>query len=174
MKKFALSLISYVLISCNVKPVQTEAEKNAQLDSFSMEKYGKTSEERIKDMTNEVIDKAFFDTSGLSKSPVKVTRAILFKKEYSSYRDIRLTYKNISRKPVAGIKFRWRGINAFGDPADMGGTQEGYGGGFTDDVLKPGKTETGEWSILSRDGKKVVLAWPIEIAFTDGSKWELK
>jgi hypothetical protein len=60
-------------------------------------------------------------------------------------------------------------------PADMGssGLTKGYGGGFDDDPLNPGKSRTSQWSILSGDAKKVVLAWPYEIAFSDGSKWKV-
>lgn len=116
---------------------------------------------------------AFFDTVGLSNAPVKVLSAKLIKKEYSNFKSMSLSYKNVSGKTIAAIRFKWYGENAFGEPADMGSSmQEGFGGGFTDETLRPGKTGSGVWSILSRDGKKVVLAWPYEVAFEDGTKWK--
>lgn len=112
-----------------------------------------------------------FDTAGLSVAPVLILKARMVEKEYSTYKDIALTYKNVSGKKIEAIRFAWYGENAFGEPADMGIGHDGFGGGFTDDPLKPGKTESGTWSILSRDGKKVILAWPTEVVFEDNTKW---
>lgn len=117
---------------------------------------------------------AAFDTVGLSKSPIKIISSKLIKSEYSSYRDIDLTYKNVSGKKIDAIRFSWYGINAFAEPADMGTSiLPGFGGGVDDDPLLPGKTRTSSWNIMSRDGKKIVLAWPREVAFTDGTKWNI-
>jgi len=85
-----------------------------------------------------------------------------------------LTYKNVSGKKIEAIRFRWYGEDAFGDPADMGGLfNDGTGGGFDDDPLRPGQTRTSSWDILSSRGKKVKKAWAYEVAFSDGTKWEL-
>lgn len=166
------------LISCQSgvsNTFETEAEKKARLDSFSMKQYGKTSEEVVKDRVNKSLGDALMDTVGLYKSPVLVTKATLFKGEYSSYRDIRLTYKNVSNKSISAIKFRWKGVDAFGEPADMGSGSmvEGFGGGFMDNTLKSGRATTSEWGILSRNGKKVILAWATDVAFSDGTKWKV-
>jgi hypothetical protein len=124
---------------------------------------------------DEYIANSLLDTAGLYLAPVKVLSSRLVQREYSSYKDIRLTYKNVSGKRISAIRFRWYGKTAFNDPADMGNSfQEGFGGGFDDDPLGIGKSTTSEWSILSKNAKKVVLAWPTEVAFEDGTKWELK
>ena len=85
--------------------------------------------------------------------------ARLIKKEYSNYKDISITFKNVSNKKIEGIRFRWYGINAFNEPADMGsyGYSEGFGSGFTDNPISPGKSNTSEWGISSKDGKKIIL-----------------
>ena len=116
---------------------------------------------------------AKYDTGGLYLAPIKVLNAKFITKEYSNYKDISLRYKNISNKVVTAIRFKWYGENAFNEPADMGGLNAGWGGGFTDDVLRPGSSELGEWSILSKDGKKVLIAYPYEVVFKDGTKWIL-
>ncbi|MBU6158881.1 MAG: hypothetical protein KGP35_07620 [Bacteroidetes bacterium] len=116
---------------------------------------------------------AKYDTGGLYLAPVKVLSAKFVTKEYSNYKDVSLRYKNISEKVITAIRFKWYGENAFNEPADMGGLIDGWGGGFTDDALKPGTSEYGEWSVLSRDGKKILIAYPYEVVFKDGSKWEL-
>jgi hypothetical protein len=64
-------------------------------------------------------------------------------------------------------------LNAFDEPADCGNiSNPGFGGGYTDIVLKTGKSSSGTWSVLSRDGDKIVKAWPYEIVYEDGSKWK--
>ena len=111
---------------------------------------------------------------GLYLAAIKVVSAKFVTKEYSNYKDIALRYKNVSDKVVTAIRFKWYGENAFNEPADIGALSEGWGGGFTDDALRPGATDYGQWSILSRDGKKVLIAYPYEVVFKDGSKWELQ
>ena len=34
----------------------------------------------------------------------------------------------------------------------------GFGGGFTDDAVKPGRADYGTWGIFSKDGKTIILA----------------
>jgi hypothetical protein len=172
MKK--LYFIPFLLMSCGGGLMQSEEQKKAELDSFSIKTYGKTAEERTTELKDSIINATMLDTVGLYKSPIKVIRSIMVKNKYSSYRDVRLVYKNVSKKTITGVKFSWKGTDAFGDPANMGGSVPGYGGGFSDETLKPGKTQSGEWSVSSNDGKKINIAWPFEVAFSDGTKWELK
>lgn len=125
------------------------------------------------EIVDDVMRDIMFDTLGMKNAPVKVLKAILYREPYSTYKDISLTYQNVSSKKIEAIKFKWYGEDAFGEPADMGGyTTEGFGGGFDDHGLSPGKKKTSSWSILSSRGKKVVLAWPYEVVFSDGSKWK--
>lgn len=113
------------------------------------------------------------DTTGLKDSPVKVLSCKFITREYSTYKDIQMSYKNVSNKTITAVKFEWYGENAFGEPADMG-FQNGRGGGFDDKTLKPGRTSSGTWSILSRDGKKIINAHAYKVVFQDGNIWELK
>lgn len=48
----------------------------------------------------------------------------------------------------------------------------GVGGGYDDDGLRPGKVKSGTWSVMSRNGKKILNAWPYEVVFSDGTKWK--
>ncbi|AMR34226.1 hypothetical protein A0256_23630 [Mucilaginibacter sp. PAMC 26640] len=178
MKTFKLFLIAsiYLILSgCQQqdKP-KTEIDKAMERDSFSRKMYGESADEHIKKMVNQNIAKAAFDTVGLHSAPVKVLQAKIVKEEYSNYRSVFLKYKNISKKTVSGIKFQWYGTNAFNEPADLGSTYAaGFGGGFTDDPLRPGRSEGSTWNVLSRDAKKLKLAWPIEVSFSDGTSWKL-
>lgn len=163
MKRFLC--LSLLFIACK------EIKKDKAVDDLrSLE-----IKQRAAEMTDSLIKGAqehalFSDTLGISSSPVKVISARPVKEEYSSYKDISVTYKNVSGKNISAIRFKWYGINAFNEPAEMGG-MDGFGSGFTDSKLRAGKSETSEWSILSKDLKKVIKAWAYEVVFEDGSKW---
>jgi len=116
----------------------------------------------------------FEDTLNLGSAPVVVISARPVSKEYSSYKDVSLTYKNVSGKKISAIKFQWYGENAFHKPADCGVLSNGFGGGFMDEGLGIGRTASGTWNILSRDLKKIIKAWPTEVAFDDGTNWTVK
>ncbi|WP_346318223.1 hypothetical protein [Chitinophaga sp. YIM B06452] len=167
MKKAIPVIIAIAVASCQQKGKSVEspelaAEKAAFVRNYT-DSITKASERMV-----------WFDTIGIENSPIKIKRAWLHNKEYSNYKDISLTFKNEGTKTVEGVKFRWYGENVFGDPADMGSSlgPDGFGGGFMDKKLKPGQTLTLTWNILSKDGRKVIKAWPTEVVFSDGSKWE--
>ncbi|MBA3283887.1 MAG: hypothetical protein H0U27_02345 [Nitrosopumilus sp.] len=95
-------------------------------------------------------------------------------REYSNYKSVSLRFKNVSDKKISAIRFAWYGVNAFNEPADMTTHQSGWGHGFTDDALRPGVIDSGIWDILSKDGKKLLITFPYEVAFEDGSIWKLE
>lgn len=106
-------------------------------------------------------------------NPIKIISAKIIQEEYSSYKSIRLSWKNISDKKINAVKFSWKGIDAFGDPAEMGSNYiEGIGHGFSDDPLGAHKTTSGTWSIYSGNASKVTHAWAYEVVFADGTKWK--
>lgn len=118
---------------------------------------------------------AKYDTGGLYLAPIKVLSARFTEREYSNYKDVTLKYKNVSTKKVSAIRFKWYGVNAFNEPADAGNSFiQGWGGGYDDEGLGIGNTTYSTWNILSNDGKKILIAYPYEVVFKDGSKWELK
>jgi hypothetical protein len=107
-KKILYSILLYSLLfnACKNKekkledyPIETQLEAKRMTDSIM----------------KEVVNSALFDTVGLWGSPVKVLSARLVKKEYSNYRDISISFKNISQKRIEGIKFKWYGLDAFGE-----------------------------------------------------------
>lgn len=161
--------LAFLLIGCN----PTERRAN-EYDSIALAARAEYME-RADSIQKSAYKFAFKDTIGVYAAPVQVLSAKLVKREYSNYRDIALSFKNVSGKTVSAIRFKWYGLNAFGDPADMGRSYiEGYGGGFTDDLIRPGRKDYGTWEILSKDAKTIVAAWPIEVAFNDGTSWKLK
>jgi len=166
-----IACIILVVSSCNYKkentaltPKEIASIKDSFATALTVDSMVKSS------ISNHFLE----DTSKLHDAPIIVLKAVPVKKEYSNYKDIRLTWKNVSNKTISAVRFRWYGVNAFNEAAEMGGSYRGIGGGFSDDKLKPGRTDYGEWSLLSSDLKKVVKAWPYEVAFEDGTKWEIK
>jgi hypothetical protein len=179
MKKLLLLSFSYILIiSCNnlsknKDNLSTEVDTSvAGFDNMSVE----SQYEKLKDsILKNQFRKRAFDTTGISKSPVIVLNSKFVEKEYSNYKDIQLTYKNVSNKKIQAIRFEWFGENSFGEAADMGSSLLlGEGGGFTDEILSPGRKSTGTWEIFSKDGKKIITARAYEVAFTDGTIWKLR
>lgn len=106
-------------------------------------------------------------------NPIKIYNYRIVEREYSNYRDISFTFKNAGKKRISAIKFKWEGINAFNQPADMGGGfLKGYGGGFTDEPINAGKARTVTYEILSPDVKKITSVLAYNVVFADGSSWE--
>lgn len=118
---------------------------------------------------------AKYDTGGLYLSPINVLSARFVSREYSSYKDVSLKFKNVSKKRVSAIRFKWYGHNGFNEPADAGNpVLKGWGSGFTDTELGAGSSTYATWEVFSKDGKKILIAYPYEVAFTDGTIWKLK
>ena len=123
----------------------------------------------VSNLLKSTLKEVYLDTTGIANSPIKVISSKIIKEDYSNYRNIRLTYKNVSKKTVEAIRFQWYVENAFGELAD-----EGKGYGFTEERLKPNRTNSSVWKMLSRDAKKIIMARAYEIVFTDGTKWKQK
>jgi hypothetical protein len=179
MRKISFFLLASILfISCNNSSknkdnLSTEVDTSVTgYDDINVE----SQYEKLKDsILKNQFRKRALDTTGISKSPVIVLNSRFVEKEYSNYKDIQLTYKNVSDKKIQGIRFEWFGENAFGEAAEMGRSLLlGEGGGFTDEILSPGRKSTGTWEIFSKDGKKIITARAYEVAFTDGTIWKLR
>lgn len=116
---------------------------------------------------NNAKEKNAMDTINQSSSPIKILKSKLIPHdEYTDYKDIELTFKNVSNKKIIGIKFRWYCKNVFGEVADNGDS-----GGVTDKSIAPNKTMTLQWGLLSKDAKKIINVKVIEVVFDDETKW---
>ena len=128
MKKVILLIcICGVIFSC-----KTETEKSIEeTDKLIQElKLKEEAEQRTKEILEKSSKEFYTDTTGMSGCPVIVYKSKLVEKEYSNYKDIKLYYKNISKKDISAIRFEWYGENAFNEPADMVGVFEGQGNIF--------------------------------------------
>lgn len=124
---------------------------------------------------DQLIDMVFSDTSGLFLAPVKVTSFDIVKSKSGDYRNVYLTYRNTSNREISAIKFMWKGVDAFNEPAQLGSTHaRGYGIGSIDNGIAPGKTDSSTWQVMSGDVKTIINAWPVQVSFADGGSWKLK
>lgn len=159
MKNNIIFLVALVACQSKAPKVETEAERQFK-DAY------------VKRTTDSLMKGNFLaDTLKSKHSPVQVISAEIVQEDGSSYRDIRIKYKNVTEKKISAIRFRWYGMNAFGEPANMG-ISNGIGSGFMDHDLPGGVSSSATWSAVSRDAKKAI-AWVSEVAFEDGTKWDI-
>lgn len=171
MKKIILALLIIFLISCQKSNKQKISEVESSIDSLEIEQIAR---EKTDSLLKNYAKNKILDTTGMHSSPVKVISSRFIEEEYSNYRNIKLVFKNVSNKTIQAIRFEWYGENSFNEPAEMGNVlDDGTGGGFTDQILKPGRTDSGIWNIYSKDGKKILAARAYQVAFSDGTSWKL-
>ena len=166
----AIFLLFMIVVSCNEPNLKNDNKIDSTLG---------LDEERFKDSLREetrsqsALSFIKSDTIGIINSPIKIIKSKIVENEYSTYRNVFLRYQNISKKTVTAIRFRWYGLNAFGEPAELGNLfVTGVGSGFTEDIIKPNGIKSSEWDVLSRDVKKIVIAYAYEVVFSDGTKWK--
>ncbi|MHA7823701.1 hypothetical protein ACVVIH_13140 [Chryseobacterium arthrosphaerae] len=171
MKKYLIPSLIF-LASCNQKKQDKDVSKSIKEDSIEV-LANKAVDSVIRSVDiNDDFKGSFSNKKIVKNSPIEVLSAEFIKRSYSNYKDVRIKYKNVSDNKIEAIRFEWYGENAFGEPADMG-TSDGKGQGFTDDPINPGKSDSGVWSVLSSDGKKIIGARAYEVVFSNGTKWNL-
>ncbi|MFH6968530.1 hypothetical protein [Flavobacterium sp. FlaQc-28] len=168
MKRTLLVFIILTLISCTNKKSnkpETNTSKNNLIKPIEGEKEAKPTDS-IKDN--------FLKTQKNKNSPIKIISATLLKNQYSNHKDIKLTYKNITKKNIKAIKFEWYCENVFDEPASgqfffvKGVTRK-----HTESLLKSRETESKIWEDFSTDANIIIAARAYYVVFSDGTKWQL-
>ena len=158
-------LVVLLLASCNsgdVKPTFADTIKREQMkDSIIKKVYEDANSNALKQ-----------DTINAKEAPVKITSSKVLDGETG--RVIWVFYKNVSKKKITAIRFKWYLVNAFNEPIDNGNSMiKGFDGGYSETELLPGKTENSEWDV-PHTAKKAIATYPTEVAFADGSNWKIK
>ena len=173
-------LIMCIYSSCNSRARnQYDIDRDSLTTNQNDTRTNDEIEQQIKDslrtnIQSEVAKDVYEDTAGLYLAPIKILSASIVESEGGDYRNVTLKYKNISDKKIDGIKFRWKCVDVFGEPADVGSSLfKGYGQGFVDKEIKPNESRRATFEVLSNTAKKIVLVFPLEVAFDDGTKWKL-
>jgi hypothetical protein len=154
------ALTCFLFYSCN-----SSHTDNAQsfLDSLNEAKH-------IDTIYNDRMKEAFLsDTLLISGAPVQV---ISTKVVYGGA--VKLKYKNVSGKDISAVRFLWYGEDAFFNPIDLGSVLPGAGGGYSSKSLAAGGIDEGYWSSENEKLKTIIKAWPVEVAFSDNTKWKIK
>ncbi|PZF71702.1 hypothetical protein [Taibaiella soli] len=133
-----------------------------------------TSKNYVDSFHNALLSRVEFDTVGVEQAPVRIAGYHLVQKKGTHYKSVALTYKNISAKKIEAIRFKWYGTDSTGAPVEMGYAATGIGGSFDDEPLEAGKERTATWGVLTNKLDTITKAWPTEVVFEDGSKWESK
>jgi hypothetical protein len=85
--------------SCRESPKSRIQELKDEIRNDSIKRVAK-------EMTETKISEILSDTSGVYKAPVQVLKAKFVERDYSNYKDIQLTYKNVSNKDISAIRFK--------------------------------------------------------------------
>lgn len=162
-QKITLIILAVLLYSCdassNKNKLNEKQLKEAQLKSAQIVD---NSLAKLKD-----------DSVKIANAPIKVTNFKIVKVEYSDYRNVQVTYKNVSDKTIEAIKFGIKGRTAFDKPAEFTGGFNGKVYGNIDEPIKPNKSNTVTFAVNSSDLKFIDYVRPYEIVYSDGEKFKL-
>jgi hypothetical protein len=161
MRKNICVILILIFCSCNSDKHKTIA-------------HGDRTIKPLKSISASENQKGIVDTFGLYKAPIKILSAKLVEKKNSEGKYLRLTYKNISSKALCSINFKLYGLNTAGKLADVKNSSFGIDGcGYDIEMLKSEKILSEEQGLGKVDLKTLVLVWPIDVEFSDGTKWKL-
>lgn len=170
MKKYFILLFSIVLIvsGCSrtkhkniaqSKPVYVEIKNNYQPED--------DKKSSLKD--------DFLNNKNSKSSPITIVDSRLSRSQYSDHKDIKVVFKNSSKKNIQAIKLEWYCENSFDEPANG---RYFYGKGRSTGeiarLLKPGRVNSKIWEDFSTDANRIIKVRAYYVVFTDGTKWELK
>jgi len=168
MKKILL-FITITLLSC------TNKKSNKTEPIIPDNSLIKNTEEKKEKEIIDSVKHNFLDIQKTKNSPVKIISAKLLKNQYSDHKDIKLIYKNTTRKNIKAIKFEWYCENAFDKPASgQFFFVKGITRGHTDNLLNSKTVESKIWEDFSTDAYTIIAARAYYVVFTDGTKWKLK
>lgn len=108
---------------------------------------------------------SFHDYGKLQDCPVEILSAKIINRRF---RNVRITFKNVSKQRVKIISIRVKGVNKFGEPAKID-----IWGVYDDEPLLTGKRRTITWPVFGDDAT-AIAAYPYEVVLADGSKWVFK
>lgn len=171
MKTKTLLLIILIATSCINKNKKAYVEVKNRINH--QEVTHQIEEKKISETDS--IKQSFLDTLNIKESPIKIISYRLLRNQYSDHKDIKLTYKNVSKKRIGAIRFEWYCENSFNKPASgkfffVKGKAEGE----SNIILKPGKTGTKIWEDFSTDAQTIISVRANFVAFSDGTDWNLK
>lgn len=116
----------------------------------------------------------FINNKNDQHSPIKIVSSKLLPNQYSNHKDIKIIYKNVTKKDIKAIKLEWYCENSFNEPAH--GKFFYIQGKSTENVtelLRAGSSQFQIWEDFSTDANKIIKARAFYVMFTDNTTWEL-
>lgn len=167
MKRLLLFSIPVIIISCN-KTNKKEFSDHTQTNPKTEQNYSN------KLSFNDSIKQVLLDTTNTHNSPIRIISSKIFNDPYSDHKNIKITYKNVTKKDIKGIKFEWYCLNSFEKPASgKSFFVKGKSTGIVTDYLKKGKTKSKIWEDFSTDALTIPSVRAYEVIFNDGTTWKL-
>lgn len=148
------------------KNIALEKPKFEQHTSQDLTIKNKNKKDSIKEL--------FANNKNEYKSPIKILSSRLLPNQYSNHKDIKITYKNVTKKDIKAIKLEWYCENSFNQPAH--GKFFYIQGKSTENVtelLRAGSSQSQVWEDFSTDANKIIKARAFYVMFTDNTTWEL-
>ncbi|KRB57734.1 hypothetical protein [Flavobacterium sp. Root186] len=170
-KYFILAFVTLLLISgCS----KTQPKNIGQVKPVYVQINNYHQPEEKENNTTSIKDD-FLKTKNSKNSPVTIVSTSLSRAQYSDHKDIKIVFKNSSKKNIQAIKLEWYCENSFDEPANG---RYFYGKGRSTGeiahLLKPGKVKSKIWEDFSTDANRIIKVRAYYVVFTDGTKWELK
>lgn len=170
-KKTLATLLILIIISSGCKK-QTFAQITQHKGNIEQHTYG----ELLTNNTNpkDSIKQTFLNNTNEKQSPVKITASKLFYNQYTNHKDIKIAYKNISKKDIQAMKIEWYCENSFNEPAHgkffyiQGKSSENI-----TRLLKAGAARSQLWEDFSTDANTIIKVRAYYVLFTDGTTWTL-
>jgi hypothetical protein len=151
-------------------PTKTIPAKNIALHQIDHED-SITRTQKIRDS----IKKNFLNNKNENNSPIKILSSKILPNQYSNHKDIRITYKNTTKKNIKAIKLEWYCENSFEEPAHGRFFYiQGKSSEVITKLITAGKSQSQIWEDFSTDANKIVKVRAYYVMFTDGTTWELK
>lgn len=166
-----LFLVILIATSCITKNKKHQFSMKKEINSYQVNKQiDPQNDLSPSDSTKQ----SFLNTKDCKESPIKIISSKLLKNQYSDHKDIKLIYKNVSKKKIGAIRFEWYCENAFNKPASgkfffIKGKSEGY----THLAINTRQTRSQIWEGFSTDAKTIISARAYFVTFSDGTTWKL-
>lgn len=171
MKKTLLLLFTLTIIAsaCQKKTSKNIAFTKLPIPQTTFED-SITKTKKLRDS----IKQTFLNNKKELHSPVKIVSARLLPNQYSDHKDIRITYKNTTKKNIQAIKLEWYCENSFYEPAHGKFFYiQGKSTGIITKLVKSGTSHSQLWEDFSTDANKIIKARAYYVMFTDGTIWQL-
>lgn len=155
-KHKAVTVILAVLLLIIIASVKSTDQKTAETNTAAPEKAAAADQAKPEQPKEPV--------------PVEVVKSSVTRDSIGTP-EANVTFKNISKKEIDGIKARIKTFNNFDEPVN-GFLSDNTFEGISQDKVAPGKSNDVVWTLYNFDGASKIKVEVYHIHFSDGTVWE--